>query len=56
MQNLMKKVWKEETGATVAEYAVLLVLILVAVYGVVKILGTRIKNLFQSVIDTIGGE
>ena len=38
--------WAEESGATAAEYAVLLALILLVVIGAVAALGTKVSSTF----------
>lgn len=44
---------KEEDGATVVEYALLVALIAVAVAATVYLLGEQIKTLFEDVTDCI---
>jgi pilus assembly protein Flp/PilA len=49
IQKFLKKFIQEEEGATAVEYAVMIVLIIVVCLGVVKLLGTEVKNAFNTV-------
>lgn len=49
MSNIIKRFMKEESGATMVEYAVLVALIAVAVIATVVLLGTQIDTLFERV-------
>jgi len=46
--------WAEEDGQDVAEYAVMLAVILVIVVGTVKLIGGNSNNVFSSVASAIG--
>jgi Flp pilus assembly pilin Flp len=46
----------EETGATVAEYALVLVLVTVAVIGVLGRLGGALTEKIEGIITSLGGE
>jgi pilus assembly protein Flp/PilA len=50
---MIKRFFKEEDGATLVEYAILVALIAVAVIGTVFILGGQINAAFQSVVDAL---
>jgi Flp pilus assembly pilin Flp len=52
MSNL-RKLWSEEQGQDVAEYAVMLAVILVIVVGTVRLIGTNANNVFSSVGSSI---
>ncbi len=57
MKNLMKKVWREEEGATAVEYALMVALIAVVIIVAVRSLGTSVSEKFDIVataIDTAG--
>jgi len=43
------QLWTEERGQDVAEYAVMLAVILVIVIGTVKLIGTNANNVFSQV-------
>ena len=49
IKNFFKRFIQEEEGATAVEYAVMIVLIVVVCLGVVKLLGTEVKNAFSVV-------
>jgi len=45
----MRQLWTEESGQDVAEYAVMLAVILVIVIGTVRLIGTNANNVFSQV-------
>lgn len=45
--------WKEEDGQDIAEYAVMLAVILVIVVGTVKLIGTSANNVFGNVASSL---
>ena len=45
----------DESGATVAEYALVLVLVTVAVIGVLTQLGVTLEGKINNIIDSLGG-
>jgi Flp pilus assembly pilin Flp len=45
--------WADEEGQDIAEYAVLLAVILVLVIGAVRLIGTNANNAFSSVASTM---
>ena len=47
--NAMRKLWSEESGQDVAEYAVMLAVILVIVIGTVRLIGGNANNVFSQV-------
>jgi pilus assembly protein Flp/PilA len=53
MRNLMNKFLKDESGASAAEYAVLLTIITAVLIAAVGFLGTAISNVFNSVATTL---
>jgi Flp pilus assembly pilin Flp len=55
MAKLMKRLWSEEQGQDIAEYAVMLAVILVLVVGTVRLIGGSSNNVFSSVASSIGG-
>ena len=46
---VMKRLWKEQDGQDVAEYAVMLAVILVIVVGTVRLIGSNANNVFSQV-------
>jgi Flp pilus assembly pilin Flp len=55
MVQLMKRLWSDEKGQDIAEYAVMLAVILVLVVGTVRLIGGSSNNVFSSVASSIGG-
>ncbi|HEY1262440.1 MAG TPA: hypothetical protein VGF06_02890 [Terriglobales bacterium] len=53
MLNLMRRVWSEDQGQDIAEYAVMLAVILVLVVGTIRLIGTNANNAFSSAASTI---
>jgi pilus assembly protein Flp/PilA len=47
MTNFAKKLWTDESGQGLAEYALLLGLIVVGVVVIIKGMGGHIKNIFN---------
>jgi Flp pilus assembly pilin Flp len=54
MTELMKRLWADEQGQDIAEYAVMLAVILVLVVGTVRLIGGSSNNVFSSVASSIG--
>ena len=54
MAKLMKRLWTDEQGQDIAEYAVMLAVILVLVVGTVRLIGGSSNNVFSSVASSIG--
>jgi Flp pilus assembly pilin Flp len=50
----MKRLWADEQGQDIAEYAVMLAVILVLVVGTVRLIGGSSNNVFSSVASSIG--
>ena len=53
MKNLMIRLWKEEEGQDLTEYALLLVLIALAAVTVMGTLGKAINNVFSTGSSTL---
>ena len=51
----LRNLLKGEEGQTLTEYALILVLIAVAVIAVVLLLGTTIGDVFQQIVDGLTG-
>jgi Flp pilus assembly pilin Flp len=47
--NIIRQLWSEESGQDVAEYAVMLAVILVIVIGTVRLIGGNANNVFSQV-------
>ena len=50
---LVQRLWKGEEGQYIAEYAVMLAVILVIVVGTVRLIGSNANNVFSSVASSI---
>ncbi len=55
MKNFWTRVWHEEDGQDIAEYAVMLAVILVIVVGTIRLIGSNANNVFSSVSSSIAG-
>jgi Flp pilus assembly pilin Flp len=53
MFNLMRRLWTEEQGQDIAEYAVMLAVILVLVVGTIRLIGTNSNTAFSNVASSI---
>ena len=53
MVNLAGKLWKEDTAQDIAEYAVMLAVILVLVVGTIRLVGSNANNVFSSVASSV---
>lgn len=53
MTNLIRNLWLNEEGQDIAEYAVMLAVILVIVIGTVRLIGTNANTVFSEVASTI---
>jgi Flp pilus assembly pilin Flp len=49
MSNLIRNLWRDEQGQDIAEYAVMLAVILVIVVGTVRLIGANSNNVFSQV-------
>jgi Flp pilus assembly pilin Flp len=52
--NLFRKLWNDDQGQDVAEYAVMLAVILIIVIGTVKLIGGKSNNVFSEVASALG--
>ena len=50
---LMRRLWCEQEGQDIAEYAVMLAVILVIVVGTIRLIGSNANNVFSSVASAI---
>ncbi|HVO60433.1 MAG TPA: hypothetical protein VMT53_05825 [Terriglobales bacterium] len=53
MADLLRRVWQDEQGQDVAEYAVMLAVILVIVIGTVRLIGSHADTVFSQVGSSI---
>src|SRR5579863_6162225 len=53
MNNFLHKLWSDEQGQDVAEYSVMLAVILVIVVGTIRLIGSNASNVFSNVGSSI---
>ena len=53
MSEFIHRIWSEDTGQDIAEYAVMLAVILVLVVGTIRLIGSNANNAFSSVASSI---
>ncbi|MGB6385879.1 MAG: hypothetical protein WBE45_13235 [Terriglobales bacterium] len=53
MIQFVRNIWTDEQGQDIAEYAVMLAVILVLVIGTVRLIGGNANNVFSSVASSI---
>jgi Flp pilus assembly pilin Flp len=53
MVNIIRRIWSEESGQDIAEYAVMLAVILVLVVGTIRLIGSNANSAFSSVASSI---
>ncbi|HYL15267.1 MAG TPA: hypothetical protein VEV41_19675 [Terriglobales bacterium] len=53
MRKLFSRLWSEDTGQDIAEYAVMLAVILVIVVGTIRLIGTNANTVFSNVASSI---
>jgi Flp pilus assembly pilin Flp len=53
MSHFLHKTWLDEEGQDIAEYSVMLAVILVIVLGTVRLIGSNANNVFSQVGSTI---
>ncbi len=56
MNYFMKTLWSNEEGQDVAEYSIMLAVILVIVVSTVRLIGSNAGNVFSLVGSSIGGQ
>jgi len=54
MHCMFPKLWTEDTGQDIAEYAVMLAVILVLVVGTIRLIGGSANNVFSAAASSIG--
>jgi Flp pilus assembly pilin Flp len=50
---LARRLWNEQEGQDIAEYAVMLAVILVIVVGTIRLIGSNANNVFSNVASSI---
>ena len=53
VNHLLRKLWRDDEGQDIAEYAVMLAVILVLVVGTIRLVGSNANNAFSSVASSL---
>jgi Flp pilus assembly pilin Flp len=53
MKNVFRNLWSQDEAQDIAEYAVMLAVILVIVVGTIRLIGGNANNVFSSVASSI---
>ena len=53
MTDFIRRLWKHEAGQDIAEYAVMLAVILVLVVGTIRLVGSNANNAFSAAASSI---
>ena len=53
MSEFMHRIWAEDSGQDIAEYAVMLAVILVLVVGTIRLIGSNANNAFSNVASAL---
>ena len=53
MSEFVRRIWREDEGQDIAEYAVMLAVILVLVVGTIRLIGSNANNAFSNVASSL---
>ena len=53
MKNVLYNLWRENQGQDIAEYAVMLAVILVIVVGTIRLVGSQANTVFSNVASSL---
>jgi Flp pilus assembly pilin Flp len=53
MPDFIRRIWSEDAGQDIAEYAVMLAVILVLVVGTIRLIGSNANNAFSNVASSL---
>ncbi|HKN32068.1 MAG TPA: hypothetical protein VJX16_02370 [Terriglobales bacterium] len=53
MKDVFRRLWSEESGQDIAEYAVMLAVILVIVVGTIRLIGSSANTVFSNTASSI---
>jgi Flp pilus assembly pilin Flp len=53
VSNFIRNLWSEETGQDIAEYAVMVAVILIIVVGTIRLIGTNSNTVFSNVASSV---
>jgi len=51
--SIVRSLWHQDQGQDIAEYAVMLAVILVIVVGTIRLIGSNANNVFSSVASSV---
>jgi Flp pilus assembly pilin Flp len=51
--HILRRLWQNDEGQDIAEYAVMLAVILVIVVGTIRLVGSNANNVFSNVASSI---
>ena len=51
---MFKRLWQDERGQDIAEYAVMLAVILIIVLGTIRLIGNNANSIFSQVSSSLG--
>ncbi len=51
--DVLRQIWADDQGQDIAEYAVMLAVILVIVVGTIKLIGSNANNVFSNVASSL---
>jgi Flp pilus assembly pilin Flp len=54
VKELLKNMWSNDEGQDIAEYAVMLAVILVIVVGTIRLIGSQANNVFSETASSMG--
>jgi Flp pilus assembly pilin Flp len=55
MKELLQNMWANDEGQDIAEYAVMLAVILVIVVGTIRLIGSQANNVFSATASAMNG-
>jgi Flp pilus assembly pilin Flp len=53
VSNFIRRIWTDETGQDIAEYAVMVAVILIIVVGTIRLIGTNSNAVFSQVASAV---
>ena len=53
MLDVLRNMWRDDEGQDIAEYAVMLAVILVIVVGTIRLIGSQANNVFSETASSI---
>jgi Flp pilus assembly pilin Flp len=53
MTDVLRRLWSENAGQDIAEYAIMLAVILVIVVGTVRLIGSNANTVFSNVASSV---